>query len=488
VKYRKNLSKSKYLQGLQCTRLLWIAFNQAGRIPPPDAATQFIFDQGHLVGEYAQQLFPQGIKLDTGDIGKNLKVTTECLALRRPVFEAGFSSRRLYCRVDVLNPVGEEEWDIIEVKSTNSVKDEHVFDVNFQRRCCLNAGLKVRNCHIMHLDRSYIKQGEIDPVRLFASEDVTPRLQDIDGNFDLSLEEMFYVIDSMECPGTVIGRHCKEPNTCPLKGECWAQLPKHNVMTLRGSKRLGEELIVRGISNIADIPPDVSLDSRQQIQRSCIDSGTAYVDGQAIRSFLEGLEYPLYFLDFETYSTAIPIHDGSRPHQQIPFQFSLHLVKEKDAEPEHQSYLAAGLYDPRREFMVMLNKVIGSTGSILVYNSAFEKGILKALAEFLPEYYQRIEGILARIVDLKTPFSRFSYYHPDQLGSASLKRVLPAMTGLNYDGLEIADGQTAGPMFLKSVADTTCNEERQKIHEDLINYCSQDTYGMVQILRELMIS
>jgi len=485
VKYRKDLSKSKYLQGLQCPRLLWIAFNQADRIPPPDAATQFIFDQGHLVGEYAQRLFPEGIKLDTGDIGRNLKETTECLSLRRPVFEAGFSAKRLYCRVDVLNPVGEEEWDIIEVKSTNSVKDEHVKDVEFQLHCCLNAGLKVRHCHVMCLDKDYVRQGEIDPARLFTAQDVTSRLGLVEGEFERRLAGMLAIVDSDRCPDVAVGRHCESPNSCPLQVECWTGMSKHNVMTLYGGKKLGEELLARGIINISDIPGDVELSAKQRLQKQCVDCVRPHVDVGAVRRFLAGLQYPLYFMDFETFSTAIPMYDGTRPHQKVPFQFSVHSIAAHGAEPQHCSFLAEGRGDPRPEFARALVGAIVPEGSILVYSAPFEKSMLKDLAEGFPEYRDHLEGIRERVVDLNLPFKNFSFYHPDQTGSASLKIVLPVLTGLNYEQLEIAEGETASLQYMEEAFGDIADEKRQKIRADLIAYCSLDTYGMVEIVHRL---
>jgi len=481
----RNLSKSKYLNGLQCRRLLWVAVNDAGRIPQPDVAKQYIFDQGHLVGELAHRLYPEGINLDTSSIAGNLRQTLASLPLRRPLFEAGFSAKRLYCRLDVLNPVGEDEWDIIEVKSTLSAKDEHVLDVEFQRRCCLNAGLKVRNCHVMYLDRDHIKQGELDPGRLFTSEDVTGRLDTVPGQFEGRLAALLAVIDSAKCPEVTVGRHCNTPYPCPLQGECWSHMPKHHVMTLYGGKKLGEGLIARGILDIGSIPGDVALDARQQVQKQCVDSNSAYVNKEEIRSFLAGLKYPLYFMDFETLSTAIPVYDGTHPYQTIPFQFSVYSLAATGARPVHCSFLAEGQGDPREKFVAELDKAVGLEGSILVYFAPFEKGVLQELADAFPEYRERIESIVERIVDLNIPFSNFSCYHPDQLGSASLKQVLPALTGLGYGGLEIAEGQEAGPKFMESVSGAITEEERQKIRDDLIAYCGLDTYGMIEILRRL---
>ena len=404
---RRNLSKSRYINGIQCLKLLWVAINDPARIPPFDDATQRVFDQGHLVGELAHQLFPDGINLHTDNIAENLRETRASLSQRKPLFEAGFSSNRLYCRVDMLNPVEKEDWDIVEVKSSNEVKDEQLHDVVFQRHCCQLSGLKIGRCRIMHLNRNYIKQGDIDPHELFVIKDVTDRLDEFADGLQERIADMLAVIDSDDCPEASIGRHCDAPYLCQLQAECWANLPEHHVMTLYYGKKLGEELIGKGILDIGDIPEHVALNGKQQIQKDCVVCGQPHMNRKEIKSFLGSMEYPLYFMDFETFATGIPIYDGTSPYQNIPFQFSLHVLTRPGAMVEHYFYLAEGQDDPRPGFLSELNKSLGPKGSILVYYEAFEKGRLKELAKAFPEYKKWIDSILERIIDLNEPFKDF---------------------------------------------------------------------------------
>ena len=482
---RKNLSKSKYISGLQCHKLLWVSSNDSNRMPPYSAATQHVFDQGHLIGDLAHHLYPDGINLHTENISNNLAETKSSLELRRPLFEAGFSGNRLYCRVDILNPAVDDSWDIIEVKSTNDVKDEQLYDVAFQRHCCQLIGLKINRCHIMHLNRDYIKQGDIDPNQLFVIEDVTDRVDKVAGLLEIQIGEMLDVLDSDICPEVLIGRHCNDPYSCLLQTECWAHLPEHHVMTLYSGKKLGEDLMAQGILNISDIPEDVALNGKQQIQKHCVVCGQPHIDQEEIKNFLRSLKYPLYFMDFETFATGIPIYDGTNPYQNIPFQFSLHVLTRPGAMVEHYSYLANGPDDPRPGFLSELKQYIGPKGSILVYYEAFEKSRLKELAKAFPEYKEWIDSVLVRIVDLNAPFKDFSYYHPQQLGSASLKQVLPVLTNLSYDDMEIGEGTMASLKFMEATFGDASDEERQKIRDDLLAYCGQDTGGMIDILKKL---
>jgi hypothetical protein len=438
-----------------------------------------------MIGELAQQLYPGGIKLETENIGTNIRETIASLKLRKPLFEAAFSGNRLYCRVDILNPSAGESWDIVEVKSTNDVKDEQLYDVSFQRHCCQLNGIKINHCHIMHLNREYVKQGDIDLRQLFVTEDVTDRLKEFADSLETRIAEMLSVIDSDDCPETAIGRHCNNPYACLLQEECWKHLPSHNVMTLYSGKKLGEELMAQGILDISKIPEEIKLNDKQQIQKDCVICGQPHIDTDEIKSFLKGLKYPLYFMDFETFATGVPIYDGTSPYQNIPFQFSLHVITKPGAMVEHYEYLAEGKEDPRPAFLAQLKQDIGPKGSILVYYAAFEKSRLKELAGAFPEYQEWVDSINERIFDLNVPFRDFSYYHPQQMGSSSLKHVLPALTNLSYDDLEIGEGTTASLKFMEAAFSNISDLQRQKIRTDLRLYCGQDTGGMIDILKKL---
>jgi len=296
---------------------------------------------------------------------------------------------------------------------------------------------------------------------------------------------MLDVISAKQCPDTTIGKHCRDPYDCLLQEACWSFLPDNNVFNLyRGGKK-SIELFESGVLAIKDIPDEYAITGNQQIQKGCEVNGEAYIDRDEIRKFLGTLEYPLYYLDFETFSTAVPMFDGTKPYQNIPFQFSLHTVENHDAEPHHYSFLAEGATDPRPKLLSELKKTLGEQGSIVVYNQSFEKGILKDLAEAFPEYCGWVEDVLARIVDLIIPFRRFHYYDPKQQGSASLKRVLPALTGKGYDGLDISQGEDASIAFLGVTYGDVSDEVRDKVRRDLEEYCGLDTEGMIWIMDRL---
>ena len=400
------------------------------------------------------------------------------------MFEAGILAGKLYSRIDILSPAAEEEWDIVEVKSSTGVKDVHINDVAYQRYCCSQSGLNIRKCFLALINNQYIKTGEIDPRGFFNIHDITAEVEIENVGMQDRIDNMIDTINQESCPDITIGRHCRDPYECPLT-ECWDFLPEGNIFTLYYGGNKSFDLFNSGIITIGEIPDDYKLNDKQHIQQACVASGEPHINKEAIQDFLSSLQYPLYYLDFETIGPAVPLFDRVRPYQNIPFQFSLHVVRDEKASPEHFSFLADSSDDPRLAFLSELKKVMGDSGSIVVYNQGFEEGILKGLAGVFPEYDEWVTGIRGRLVDLLVPFRNFDYFHPAQKGSASLKAVLPAITGKGYEDLDIFDGQLASITFLAATYGDMPEEEREKVMSDLEEYCGRDTEGMIWIVEKL---
>jgi len=485
------ISKSKYLNGLQCHKLLWFYYNAKDQIPAFDAQTIAIFDQGHLVGRLAKKLYPDGIEIAgaANDFGKILQVSNEALSQRKPLFEAAFKSGNAFARADMLNPVGKNDWEIIEVKSSTEVKDVNLHDLALQRYAYEGAGLSITKCFILHINNEYARKGEVEPKKLFTKTDVTNEVDDLLRSVPSNLRIMQEVIRQKKSPEIEIGPHCSDPYGCPLQEFCWKFLPEDNPLTLYYFKKeKAFELIHEGHLDILNLPPTVSLGDKQQIQVEALRSRKPHVDKEGIRDFMGQIEYPAYYLDFETFGTAVPLYDDVRPYEQIPFQFSLHIVESDGKKPRHESFLADGSSDPRPEILNRLKKLLGEKGSIVAYNVSFEKDKLKKASDVFTEYAKWYQSIEPRFVDLLVPFKSFYYYHPDQRGSASIKAVLPALTGKSYEGLEIAEGGTASLEYLRVTFGEVDEKERQKVRGQLETYCALDTEGMIWIvgrLREL---
>jgi len=472
------LTKSKYLAGLQCPRYLWALIHDKEKIPDPDVSAQFKFDEGTKVGELATKLFPGGINVPFEDFEDNLGKSKELLKKKKPLFEAGFKAGDCFSRADILVPVG-DKWDIIEVKSGTKVKKVNVHDVAFQKYCYEDEGLKIRKCFLMHLNNEYVREGEIDIEKLFVKEDITSEVEELMKDIKEKIDYLLEVINKDKYPEAVIGPQCRNPYECPLT-ECWDFLPENHVFHLyRGGKK-SLQLFEEGIHAIGDIPEDFKLNDKQGIQRDCEIKGKIHVDKKGINKFLESLQYPIYYLDFETFSTAVPMFDGLKPYSQVPFQFSLHVVEKESDKPKHYEFLYSGNDDPREEFVLALKKVLGDKGPVVVYNQSFEIGRLKELGEFFPEHKDWVEDTIERIVDLLIPFRNFSYYNPIQKGSASIKKVLPALVGKDYSEMEIGDGVTASVEFYNMTYGNG-----KDVRKALLKYCELDTLAEVWIVEKL---
>jgi hypothetical protein len=481
------VSKSKYLAGLQCSKLLWYYYNSKEHIPATDEATQAIFDQGHEIGELAKSLFPGGIDVAKGvvDFAQVVRQSVDAVKTRKPLFEAAFRYKNAYARADILKPTGGDRWDIIEVKSSTQVKDINLHDLALQRYAYEGTGLKIRNCGLMHINNEYVRQGRIDPKQLFVLEDVTRQVAGLLPQVEHNLEKMLGVIRLKKHPDIPIGPHCSDPYECILHEMCWDSLPNHNVFTLYrlGQKAFG--LLEQGVQQIIDIPADYKLSAAQSIQLRSVKTRRPNINKPAIASFLKDLVYPLYFLDFETFGTAIPLFDKVRPYQQIPFQFSLHIAPCERGKAEHHCYLGDGSVDPRPEILSRLKALLNTTGSIICYNAPFERARIRESCDVYSQFSSWWKKTEPRVLDLLGPFRAFHYYHPDQCGSASIKAVLPALTGKGYGGMSIADGGAASREYLRVTFGQATSVERQKVRKQLEEYCKLDTHGMLQIVTAL---
>lgn len=478
------LSKSSYLVGLQCPKFLWITKNAKERIPRLDKAAYAKFKAGNMVGVLATKVFPEGIDLSGLDFRDNLEKTKEGIKERKTIFEAGICKENLYSRGDILISVGDDEWDIIEVKSGTKVKDINIYDVAFQKYVYEKAGLKIRHCILMHINNEYVKSGQIEPNELFVQSDITEKVNEYFPEIKNNVEKMFKVIKGSEPEFSIDDVLTIEYDNICLD-EFMNNLPEDNVFEMhRMFKTKKVDLYKEGCIKMTDIPEEVKLNDKQKIQRRLAFDHGKHIDKLAIKNFLNNLKYPIYYLDFETINPVIPKFDGMKPYQRIPFQFSLHIQEKKDGELKHISFLADGTSDPRPKFMQALKDNLGGSGSVLVYNQGFEKGIMNecsdALSEF-KEWYE--ENILPRIKDLWDVFKDFSYYNPKQKGSTSLKYILPVLSDLSYNEMDIKNGMVASLEYERiTYEEEVSEEEKLKIRKALEEYCKMDTLAEVKIV------
>ncbi len=375
--------------------------------------------------------------------------------------------------------------DIYEIKSSSSVNKEDKYDGAFQRVVC-EASATVRDVYIVHLNKEYVRQGEPDLAELFIADIINEDIEKIREEVIEAREEA-YRISTLETPDQILA--CVKPNECPCPALCHGELPDYpiyDIPRLNHSKALG--LRERGILAIQDIPAGYPL---SDFQSRCVDvvkSSEPISDIPAIRNELEKLEYPLNFLDYESYNPGIPFFDGYKPYQQVVFQYSLHILESLDSEMEHHELLLTDEGGPGIKLVEHLSERITGTGSVIVWHKTFETGRNKEMAELYPEYRDFLLNINTRVYDLKEVFSKGYYIHPDFHGSSSIKRVLPVLVpefDQNYTELPISSGEEAMLAWVEIMIGNIPEDQVPKLRQELLAYCELDTLAMVKIWEAL---
>ena len=325
----KRISKSQFMKGLQCHKHLWLYNYRKDLIPPVPKDVQARFDEGHVVGDLARQYFEGGklVAFDYTQLPEAITQTSEFMGKgAKIIYEAAFVSNNVLVRPDILKQNSDGSWDMIEVKSTTEVKDEHYPDAAIQKYILEGAGLKIKRVWLMHINNQFIKDGPIRPIDFFTKEDITAEAAGLKDKIAQDLETFMEVLASDKAPEIGIGRQCSAPYECEFCDHCWAGIPEYsiyNIPRLKWEKK--EQLKDLGILRFRDVPEDFDLNAGQLLYLQVEKTGKAVIDKPAIAEFLGKLDYPLYYIDFETIMPAVPLYDGSRPYQQIPFQLSLHI-------------------------------------------------------------------------------------------------------------------------------------------------------------------
>jgi hypothetical protein len=406
-------------------------------------------------------------------------------------FRTVVTSSRLVAEVDIIHCRAGGRLDIQEVKSATTIKDENLHDIAFQRYVAEQAGLDIGECALITINSSYIRLGSMDVSGLFKITDVSGEVEDLMPSTAENITEALRIIDLPSPPDSPASSHC---DGCPLADTpdgCFSHILAEpcNVFSLyRISSKRAWGWYGDGILRNTDIPTDYPLSEKQRIQVEAERTGLPYIDKGAVSSFYNQMEYPLFFLDFETIAPAIPLLQRSSPYQQIPFQYSLHVQTAPDQDPKdisHHSWIWDGNGDPRVELLHRLAGLLGTAGSIIVYNAQFERMILRQAVIVSPEHTDWLTGILGRFVDLLEPFRSFHYYSPAQHGSASIKSVLPALTGRGYENMDISNGTMASTEYMRVMFTVAGKKDRDLVMGQLREYCGLDTMGMVEIVGRL---
>jgi len=484
------LTKSKFLRGWQCAKSLYLSLDQPEGLAAPDAASVARMAAGHKIGILARDLFPGGVEARPShpyDPAAAAQRTRALIAGDAPaIFEATLhSGNGLRAAVDILAR-GRRGWRLIEVKSSTSVKDDHLPDVAFQLHVARLAGVEIEAVEILHLNSDYARRGPLDVSTLFTTSPVTAEAEALQPAVAVAAVELQRQLDAGRRPETPIGPHCLRPRDCDCMDICWTGVPVESVLDiahLTWEKKF--HLYDHGIRLIEDVPADYELPKGSRRHVDAHQAGRSIIDSAGLRGFLKGLTFPVFLLDFETVAPAIPLWDGTRPYQQIPFQYSLHVLPGADSVADHSGFLAEPGPDPRPALLASLLPATADAGSILAYHMPFELGVMQQLAEAFPDLRAEIEQRLTSMDDLIRPFRAWQFWLPEMGGSFSIKSVAPAIAPeLTYEGLEVADGMTASLTFERLITGME-SAEVARLQAALETYCERDTLAMVRVLQAI---
>lgn len=436
---------------MNCHKSLWLYANRREE-QKIGQATMALFARGTNVGELAQSCFPGGSMAVTEDYPTVAAAGRTQEMIRKGVetiYEATFIYDDTLVAVDILHKQN-GRWQIFEVKATNSVKPEHVKDVAVQYYVVKGSELDVEDAFLMHLNRDYVRRGEIVVKDLFMAESLLAGILPLQPNIAADLKTLQEMVSGAE-PDIAMGNHCRSPYTCDFTDYCRSLLP----------------------SGIEEAPAELS--NKPEVRE------------EAVRAFVNSIRYPVCHLDFETIMPAVPLFDESRPYQQIPFQYSVHIQPERNGEVTHREYLAESSLDedPRKGLIMQFIQDTKAANTIFVYHEAFEGRRIREMIRDFPQFTEPLESILSRMVDLIVPFRKKYYRTESMQGSASIKKVLPALyPDISYNQLEIGDGMTASNAFLDLYY---CQDKDHiaKTRANLLSYCKLDTLAMVKLFETL---
>ena len=485
------LSKSKLIAFRQCPKRLWLEVHRPD-LREDSAGTLASFQVGYQVGDIARRLYdPEGkgatINVEKEGYKEAFARSARLLAnSREPVFEAGFKADRALAFADVMLPEtvnGEPAWRMVEVKSATSVKDYHRDDVAVQAFIAVAAGVKLKSVAVACIDSSWIYPGDDDYRGLLAETDLTAETFARTEEVKNWLGEAQNVVDQTSAPEIALGEHCHDPFACGFCNFCSRDNPQPEYpldWLPRFSAATRERLAKLGINDLREVPEEL-LNEKQRLVRQHTLGNTVFFDAEGAKADFAPYGFPAYFLDFETMQSAVPIWKGTRPYQQIPFQFSLHTVA-SPGQLSHQAFLDLSGKDPSESFANALIAACGESGPIFVYNAGFETARVSELAKRYPDLAPRLLAINARVVDL-LPIARERFCHPSQRGSWSIKDVLPAaVPELSYEALTgVKDGGTAMEAFREAIRADTIAKRKAEIEQQLHTYCRLDTFAMVRL-------
>ena len=502
-----HFSKSKFVSScIRCNKYAWLDKYMPEEKSPIDDFTKSLFDNGHKVGELAKEYFKAEVDVTSYEedgrlnLAKMIKETEKHMKLGTKVIaEASFSFGGFFCSVDILIRNDDGTYNMYEVKSSKQdtkkdktlgcVKEKYIIDAAYQQYVLKNCGVDVNKVCVVLLAEDYVRNGNFELDKYFVVCDVTKHTNDRQQMIADKLAELGSVLSNASEPTTSFSKNC---NKCDYWQFCSRNIPAPSPFDVY-HLRFGDKCSLYEYDvSFFDLPkhrPDLKPAALRQIEYYNRPND-AYVDKAAITEFLDGLTYPIYSLDFETYQAVIPEYDGIATYEQVPFQFSLHVVEHPETEltdVKEAHFLNLSGADTRRAIAESLVKNIPYGACVIAYHESTERNIIDRLAKYCPDLADHLLSFAYK--DPLKLFENGNYYVKAMGKSFSLKSVAPALypddKDMDYHNLDgdVKNGTQAMNVYLKIKDYTTV--EKEKIEHDLEKYCALDTLAVVKILKKL---
>jgi len=473
---KHTLSKTDYIQYLDCPEELWLRKNQPSALPAIDLDRQFKLDQGNLIDDFAQQWFSGGCVIEDQHIDPD-----------QVVFQMRAEANGMLAITDIaVHQSTKNTLALFEVKAATSVKKEHYHDLAFQRMVFEHAGYKISGTYLVHVNKDYWTGPTVDHCELLVIEDITADVEELMKTTRNTAPKALKWLNGSP-PKKRITTGCSKKGKCPFIHLHYPDFPSYSIFNISriGAKKI-KQLVEADILDIGQVPEDFKLSAKQRQQVDIAQEDEIIIKRSSVRKVLSKLIYPLYYLDYESFSFVVPPQAGYKTYQQMVFQYSLHVQEKPGGKVTHHEYILKNKNESVENLVKNLQKNIGTKGNIIVWNASFEKGRNKEMAALFPAYADFLATVNDRMYDLRVPFQKGYYQHPDFKGKTSLKSVLPVLSPeISYNDLNIQNGMIATIKWHHATDGRLSKKEQKQTFQDLLKYCDLDTFAMVKILEAL---
>ena len=480
------LTKTDYIQYINCPESLWLLKNRPSEFTKGEFSLflEKLIKEGYEVEEYAKLLFPIGLDLPENSTPQYTK--QQLNAKHKVLFQPSFLNQKgVFARIDVLEKLSDNTYHIYEIKSASSVKKETLQDACFQKYVLQECGYTVSKVSIIHLNKDYRKQGVIQPKELLEIVDITEQINQMYSSIvnEINAASNFINKESInenECSS----RYKTRTNHCDSFNYFNKDVPEYSIYEIaRISAKKIKQLVDDNHLGILDIPLDFELSTIQQAQVESVRKELVLINKSIIEKNLNSLQFPLHFIDYETFPTAIPKIDNMGPHNHLVFQVSIHTMQE-DGELTHFEWLGDKLEQPIA-MLKQMQDFTGLTGTFISWNAPFEISRNKDMLVWIPQFSNFLNYMNMHMFDLMTLF-KTDYVDYRFHGSTSIKKVLPVLCPqFSYSDLQVQDGTMALDIWGRMVSDPDFRGDRDTTRKNLLAYCKLDTLAMVEIYKVL---